>query len=396
MASENSFGFELPEHVKALRETVARFVREEIVPVERALPPESRFIPSEQVKALQDKAREIGLWCLDVDEKYGGAGLSTFEFVNAMEEGSKHKFCFPQPGGGAFGHPPPVVLYSGTPEIIDKYVVQSMREGHYGFTGIAEPTGGSDPARAIRTTAVRDGDEWVINGTKQWITHAEYARYGVVYARTENGISALIVDAGTPGMTVERSLPVLRDHWPTEITFRDCRVPASNLIGQEGEGLKLAGKWVLRARLLYAARAIGIAEEALRIGVEWARERETFGQLLATRQAIQFPIAESRMELEAARLLVWRTAWRHDEGMDVKADAAMAKAMAVETASRVVDRMMQIMGAMGLSKEVPLEGWYRDLRVARVLEGSSEMLRIFIARDEIGPAASASRPSRQA
>lgn len=396
MASENSFGFELPEHVKALRETVARFVREEIVPVERALPPESRFIPGDQVKALQDKAREIGLWCLDVDEKYGGAGLSTFEFVNAMEEGSKHKFCFPQPGGGAFGHPPPVVLYSGTPEIIEKYVVQSMREGHYGFTGIAEPTGGSDPARAIRTTAVRDGDEWVINGTKQWITHAEYARYGVVYARTENGISALIVDAGTPGMTVERSLPVLRDHWPTEITFRDCRVPASNLIGQEGEGLKLAGKWVLRARLLYAARAIGIAEEALRIGVEWARERETFGQLLASRQAIQFPIAESRMELEAARLLVWRTAWRHDEGMDVKADAAMAKAMAVETASRIVDRMMQIMGAMGLSKEVPLEGWYRDLRVARVLEGSSEMLRIFIARDEIGPAASASRPSRPA
>ena len=280
------------------------------------------------------------------------------------------------------------MLYAGTPELIERYVVRAMREGWYGFTAIAESTGGSDPAGAIRTTAVRDGDEWVINGTKLWITHGEYARYGVVYARTANGISALVVDAGTPGMSVERSLPVMRDHWPTEIRFADCRVPAGNLIGEEGEGLKLAGTWVLRARLLYAARAIGIAEAALGMGVEWARERWTFGAALATRQGVQFPIAESRMELEAARLLVWRAAWRHDEGRGARADAAMAKALAVETAGRIVDRMIQVMGAMGLSKELPLEAWYRDLRVARVLEGSSEMLRIFIAREELGPAAS--------
>jgi acyl-CoA dehydrogenase len=206
-----------------------------------------------------------------------------------------------------------------------------------------------------------------------------------VYARTENGISAFIVDAGTPGMTVTRTLPVLRDHWPTEIRFEDCAIPAANLIGAEGKGLELAGKWVTRARLLYAARSVGIAEEALRLGVEWARERDTFGAALATRQSVQFAIADSRVEIDAARWLVWEAAWKQDNGKDPRREAAAAKLFAVEAASRVVDRMIQVMGAMGLSKELPLEAWYRDLRVARVLEGASEILRMFVARAEIGP-----------
>ena len=213
----------------------------------------------------------------------------------------------------------------------------------------------------------------------------------MVYARTEKGISAFVVDAGTPGMTVTRSLPVLRDHWPTEVVFDNCVVPHENLIGEEGKGLELAGQWVQRARLLYAARALGVAEASLRFGVEWAREREIFGKVLASQQATQFAVADSRMETDAARALVWRAAWLHDQGRDARAAAAAAKLYAVEAASRVVDRMIQLMGAMGLSKELPLEAWYRDLRVARILEGSSEILRTYVARSEIGPLASADK-----
>lgn len=383
------FNLDLPEHLRILQESLRRFVAEEIGPVEARLDPEARAIPAAALAPLQQKAKAAGFWCFDAPTDYGGAGLSAFEFVVAVEEASKHKFCFPQPGGGVFGHPPPIVLYAASPAQIEKYVVQSMAKGWYGFTAIAESTGGTDPARAIRTTARRQGDRWIINGTKMWITHGEYAKYGVVYARTEKGIGAFVVDAGTPGMQVVRSLPVLRDHWPTEIRFEDCAIPAENLIGEEGKGLELAGKWVQRARLLYAARALGIAEASIRIATEWARERSVFGATLATRQATQFAIADSRVEIDAARWLVWQAGWKHDQGRDIRADAAAAKLFAVEAASRVVDRMMQILGAMGLSKELPLEAWYRDLRVARILEGSSEILRTFIARAAIGPAATA-------
>ena len=387
--STNTFsGFDLPEDIRMMRDAVERFVREEIVPAEQALPPESRGFPEEVLKPLQEKAKKAGYWCFDAPTEYGGAGLSAFAFAVVVEAASKHKFCFPQPGGGVFGHPPPIVMYASTPEQIEKYVVGSMANADYGFTGIAESTGGSDPARAIRTTATRTDKGWVINGTKMWITHGQYAKYGVVYARTDAGVSAFLVDAGTPGMKVVRMLPVLRDHWPTEIHFDNCLIPHGNLIGTEGKGLELAGKWVTRARLLYAARSVGLAEEALRIGVEWARERDTFGAVLATRQSVQFAVADSRVDIDAARWLVWEAAYKQDQGRDVRREAAAAKLFAVEAASRVVDRMMQIMGAMGMSKELPLEGWYRDLRVARVLEGASEILRQFVGKAELGPAAS--------
>jgi len=378
-------GFALPDELAMLSDAIARFVAEEIRPVEAALPPEAQHIPKDRLRPLQEKARQAGYWCFDTPAEYGGGGLSAFAFVVLMEQASKHKFCFPQPGGGAFGHPPPIVMYQAAPAYIERYVRPSIENGWYGFTGIAEATGGSDPANAIRTSAVRDGDEWVINGTKMWITHGQYAKYGVVYARTESGISAFIVDTGNPGIDVARILPVMRDHWPTEIHFTDCRVPADALIGAEGAGLSLAGKWVLRARLLYAARAVGVAEEALRIGTEWARDRQIFGAPLAAKQATQFAIADSRADIAAARWLVWDAAWKYDQGEDARTAANIAKLKAVTAASQTVDRMIQIMGAMGLSKELPLEAWYRDLRVARILEGSDEVLRNFIARAEIGP-----------
>ena len=381
-------GFGLPDELVALRDLVGRFVREQLRPAEDALGPEATAISPEVLTGLRQRARSMGLWCLDAPADYGGAGLSAFELVVVLEEACKHKFCFPHAGGGSFGQSPPVVLYQGGPDIIDRFVRPTIEHGWTSFTAIAEESGGSDPARAIRTKAKRDGDHYVLSGRKMWITNAERADYGVVYARTDAGISAFIVETSRPGVSTSR-IPVIRNHAPTELILDDVRIPAGNLVGQEGQGLSLAASWLVRGRLTYAARAVGIADEAVRLAVEWMGTRSTFGAPLATRQGLQWSIADAAVEISAGRWLTWQAAWKADTGQDARLEAAMAKLYCTEVSFRVVDSVMQILGAMGMAREMPLEGWFRDLRVARVVEGTSEMLRSLIARQVIGPAAKA-------
>lgn len=389
-------GFALPDELWMLAGVVGDFVRAEIRPVEEELPADAREIPRARLEPLQAKARQAGLWCFEAPQEYGGAGLSAFQSVVVTEQAAKHRFSFPLPGAGAFGFSPPVVLYRGSAGQVERYVVPTIEHAWSSFTAISEPSGGSDPARAIRTTAVRKGDSYVLNGRKMWATNADDGRYGVVYARTDPGagrlgISALIVDAGTPGMHIA-AVPVLRDHWSTEVTFEDCEIPVENRIGEEGQGFQLAQEWLVRGRLHYAAQAIGAAEEALRIAVDWSRQRETFGALLATRQAVQFAIADARMEINAARHLTWDAAYTYDQGQDARSKASIAKVYGTEMGFRVVDAMMQILGGMGMAKELPLESWFRALRVARVVEGPSEIHRYLLARDILGPAATGKRP----
>src|SRR3984957_5850805 len=369
-------GFGLPDELVALRDLVGRFVREQLRPAEDALGPEATAIPAEVLTGLRQRARSVGLWCRDARAEYGGAGLSAFELVVVLEEACKHRFCFPHAGAGSFGQSPPVVLYQGGPDIIEGFVRPTIEPGW------------SDPARAIRTTAKRDGDHYVLSGRKMWITNAERADYGVVYARTDAGISAFIVETSRPGVSTSR-IPVIRNHAPTELILDDVRIPVGNLVGQEGQGLTLAASWLVRGRLTYAARAIGIADEAGRRAVEWMGARSTFGAPLATRQGLQWSIADAAVEISAGRWLTWQAAWKADTGQDARLEAAMAKLYCTEVGFRVVDSVMQILGAMGMAREMPLESWFRDLRVARVVEGTSEMLRSQIARQVIGPAAKA-------
>jgi acyl-CoA dehydrogenase len=384
-------GFDLPDELQMLSDVLREFVANEICAAESTLDPTSRAIPAEVLAPLQAKAREGGFWCLDAPTEFGGGGLSTFEMMVAWEQASRHRFAFPIPGGGVLGYSPPVVLYGGSPEQIDRYVRPTIVQGLRTFTAISEPTGGSDPARALRTTAVRKGDRYVLNGRKMWATNADEADFGVVYARTDTssgraGFSAFIVESGTPGMHVT-SVPVLRNHWTTEVELDDCEIPAENLVGEEGEGFKLAQRWMVRGRLMLAAQAVGVAQEAVRMAAEWAKERETFGALLATRQGVQFPLADSLVEIEAARMLTWKAAWKDDRGQDARVEASMAKLFASEMGFRVVDRAMQIMGGMGVAKELNLEHWFRDLRTMRIVEGASEIQRYLIARDLLGSAA---------
>jgi acyl-CoA dehydrogenase len=384
-------GYELPEDLHMLADVIGEFVRDEIVPAEAALAGEARGLPQHVIAPLQAKARGLGFWCLEAPTEYGGGGLDTFAAAVVTEHAAKHRYSWPVAGAGVFGYQPPVVLYGGSPEQIERYVIPTIRDGLLPFTAISEPTGGSDPARAIATTAVRRGAKYVLNGRKMWATNADTAAYGVVYARTDRsagraGISAFVVDTDTPGFHTT-PVPVLRNHWTTELALEDCEIPAENLIGEEGMGFSLAQEWLVRGRITIAAQAVGVAAESLRLAVEWARRRETFGALLASRQGVQFPLADSLVEINAARHLTWEAAWLHVEGKDARQAASMAKLYATEMGHRVVDRTMQILGGMGMAKEMPLEHWYRDLRVSRIVEGPSEIHRYLIARDLLGGAA---------
>lgn len=390
-------GFDLPDEMQLLRDVIGDFVREQIVTAEAELGETASGLTQEVRERLQVKARELGFWCLDAPKEFGGGGLSAMEMAVVNEQATKHKFSFPHPGGGVFGNSPPVVMYRGSPEQIERYVIPTIENAWIAFTAISEPTGGSDPARSIRTTAKRKGDIYVLNGRKMWATNADTARYGVVYARTDRGggragISAFVVDADTPGLSTT-TVPVMRNHWTTELTLEDCEIPTENLIGEEGQGFALAQEWLVRGRLVYAAQSVGIAEESLRLAIEWATQRETFGALLATRQGVQFPLADSLVEINAARMLTWKAAWEHDQGRDARVAASMAKLYGTEMGFRVVDRAIQILGGMGLTKDLPLEHWFRDLRASRIVEGPSEIHRFLIARDMLGKAALGTRSS---
>jgi acyl-CoA dehydrogenase len=287
----------------------------------------------------------------------------------------------------AFGWDPPNVIFKGSKAQIEKYAIPTMQSGEKTFVAITEPSGGSDPGRAIQTRAERKGDRYVLNGTKIFISGASESRWGIVFARTggkdRNGVSSFIVENAFKGFSL-KPIPVIRAYSPYEVHLEDCEVPVENRLGEEGQGFALAETWLVHARIPYAAAVIGVAQEALRLAIEWARQRTTFRSLLADKQAIQWMVADSEIELRAARLLVYQAAWRGDLGYDIKVDASVCKVYATEVAGKVVDRCIQIFGGLGVSKEMPLERWYRELRIKRLGEGPSEVHRMVVARDLLG------------
>ncbi|MGE0797059.1 MAG: acyl-CoA dehydrogenase family protein [Lautropia sp.] len=378
--------WQLPEELSMLQATVARFMREEVRPQEDRQLHDCFELPAEALAALQKKARTLGLWCLASPAEYGGGGLSLLAQVIVAEEAAKCRMGAYVPACGAFGIDPPSVIWLGNPAQVQKYGVAGIELGKKCFVAISEAAGGADPARSIATRARRDGGRYIISGTKTWITAADKADWGIVFARTGGdgggGISCFIVDRHLPGITV-RPIGVIRSYSPFEVHFEDVEVPAENLLGRENEGFAVCQKWLVHARVPYAAGVIGIAQEALRLAIDWARERKTFRSALADKQAVQWMIADSEMELRAARLLTYQAAWQADLGQDNKTAASIAKVVATETAGRVVDRCVQIFGALGVAKELPLERWYRELRIKRIGEGPSEVHRMVLARELI-------------
>jgi acyl-CoA dehydrogenase len=234
----------------------------------------------------------------------------------------------------------------------------------------------------MRTRAIRDGDDFIVNGTKRFISGAGSADFAQLMAvtdpekRARGGITCFLVDMKSPGVILERQWPTMMGDAPWQIVFENVRVPAANVLGQVGQGFSLAQKWIQEGRIRgHGARTLGIAQRALDMMIDYAHDRVTFGKPLAERQAVQFMVADSAMELHAARLLVYECAWRHDRGEDVRNLSYMVKVTCTEMASRVVDRSIQVHGGVGLTKDLPLEWWYRQLRSIRITEGATEVLR---------------------
>src|SRR5712691_3570119 len=378
-------GFTLPDELRAIREQVRRFIQEEIIPLEQRLDPDAPEIPREDFIRLSAKTKEAGLWALGIPEEYGGGGLDTFSMCVILEEMSQHRMGLYVPGCGVFGRNPPPAIWAGSKEQIQKYAVPAVREGHETFWAITEPSGGADPAGAIQTRAEKRGDRWVLNGRKVFISRAHDAPWGVVFARTDKakgrgGISCFIVEHGTPGFTAKPFKVIRTSAIPTDVVFEDCSIPAENLVGQEGQGLELAFDLLVKQRFPYSACNLGVAVAAHRMAIAYAKERSTFGAKLAERQAIQWMLADAEVEIRAARWLIWEGAWKADRGEDARVEASIAKLYSSEVLGRVVDAAVQIHGGYGVSKEFPLERWYREARVRRIGEGPSEVHRMVIAR----------------
>ncbi len=381
---------ELSEQQELIVAQIRRFVREEIVPLEENLDPDASELAPEDFARLSAKVREMGFWGLDVPAEYGGAGIDLVTRTLVAIEMSQHRAGLYVPCYGVFGAMGLAQLYEATEDQKERYLRPVLRGEKRGFFGLTEPSGGSDPARAIQTRAERHGGDWVINGAKVYISGADKADFGLVFARTSpdkgrNGVTCFIVDTETPGFHVRRVIHTLRSsHYATELQFEDMRVPHANVLGEVNRGFAIANDRLSRQRIPYAAACIGIAIRAQEMAIEYAKQRETFGAPLATRQLIQSMIIDNELDIRTSRWLTLEAAHRAERGEPFRTEAAMAKLVATEAGGRVVDRSMQIHGGIGMTKDLPLERWYREMRIRRVGEGPNEVQRLIIARDLLG------------
>lgn len=378
---------QLNEAQRLLVGNVRRFVREEIIPLEADLDPDAFELPPEHRQRLIKMTKEMGLHNMSVPTEFGGGGIDTTTQAVLHEEMSQHRAGMYATCYGVFGGAGMAQLFDASEPIKEKYLYPTLRGEKHGFFGLSEPSGGSDPARAIQTKAVRDGDDWLLNGSKLWISGADSADYGLVFARTDAaagraGITAFLVDTDAPGFEVRRVVHVLRSsHYPTELTFDNVRVPSTHVVGDVGGGFALANDRLTRNRIPYSAECVGVAVAAQRLAVEYSKHRVTFGEPLASRQSIQWMLVDNEIDIRTSRWLTLAAAQRADGGKPFRFETAMAKVTATEAVGRVVDRAIQIHGGLGVSRDLPLERWYREARIRRIGEGPSEVQRVIMARD---------------
>jgi alkylation response protein AidB-like acyl-CoA dehydrogenase len=378
--------FTIPEELRAVQETVRRFVQRELVPIEQDYPD---GMPYEEELGWRSRARELGLFMMHVPESHGGSGINTLGMALVYQETAQTTLNADFFLG--IDQPNPVALMShGSDEVQRRYLMPAVRGERYWGFAMSEPGAGSD-AQSITTIAVRDGEEWVLNGTKLWISRMAVADFALVLAVTDKakrgrgGISIFLVDRDNPGMRVSRVIRTMGEELhdkrgPTELEFLDCRVPSWALIGQVGEGFRLAQQRLGAQRITIAAQCLGGAQRALEMAIAYTQQRRTWGEPVASRQGIQWLFAQAAMDIHAARLMTYHCATRWDAGQDVRMEASMAKLAASEMVSRVVDMAMQVHGGMGYAKDLPLERIYRKMRLQRIVEGASEIHRNVIGK----------------
>ena len=372
----------LSDEEKSIREWVRTFVTREIMPLEPVVLErerrDERGLRPEELDELQGKAKAAGFFGVQTPEEYGGMGLGAI--MTALIEIELGRSFVPFRFGGDADN----ILYEADDEQKSSYLLPTISGERRSCFAITEPGAGSD-ARSIRTSAVRDGDEWVINGEKTFITGGNEADFCMVFAVTDRdkgangGVTCFLVDRDR-GWKSE-PIDTMGEWGPASLVFEDVRVPHSAILGEEGRGFELAMRWIGRGRYLLPARALGACERLVEMAMEHARNRVTFGQPIAERQAIQWMIADSAVEIEALRWLVLSAAWQIDAGMDSRHAQSMAKLYGGVKANEIVDRVLQIHGGMGYTRELPVERWYRELRLLRIYEGTDEIQRRTIARN---------------
>lgn len=382
--------FTLSDEQQLIVDTVRRFVTDEIVPLEADLDPDAGDLHPDDQARLVAKTKEMGFYGFDIPAEFGGPGLDVTTRALMAIEMSQHRAGLYNPCYGTFGGAGLAQLFEATEEQKERYLYPTLRGEKLGCFALTEPSGGSDPGRAIQTRGHQDGEEWVLNGAKLYISGADKADYALVFARTSedpgrNGVTAFIVDTDTPGFNVRRVVHTLRStRYATEISFDEMRVPADNVLGEVNRGFAIANDRLSRQRIPYAAGCLGVAIKAQEMAVAWAKEREVFGERLAEKQSIQWMLVDNEIDIRHARWCILEAAQRADRDERFRTEAAMAKLVATEASGRVVDRAMQIHGGLGMTKDLPLERWYRELRIRRVGEGPSEVQRLIMAREILG------------
>jgi len=375
-----------PETLEALLASVRRFVRERLVPAERDVA-ETDAVPAGIVQAM----REMGLFGLAIPEAYGGLGLTMEEEVRLLFELCRTSPAFRSVIGSTVGIGSQGIVMDGTDEQKARWLPAMARGELVATFALTEPEAGSDAA-SLRTRARRDGDHYVVDGSKRYITNAPSAGVFTLMARTDpastgaDGVSAFVVDARSPGIhlgRIDRKMGQQGAH-TCDVIFEGCRVPAANLIGgQEGRGFRTAMKVLDKGRIHIAAVCVGVAERLLDDALRYAMQRRQFGQPIAEFQLVQAMLADSRTELYAARCMVLDAAQRRDAGQDVTAEASCCKLFASEMCGRVADRAVQILGGAGYMADHGIERFYRDVRVFRLYEGTSQIQQLIIARQMI-------------
>lgn len=376
--------FELPEELRLLQKTVKDFVDREIIPVEMTAMDGPVMNPKIRA-SLEKKAKDLGLWLLDVPQEYGGQGLSLLGMVIVWEQIAR-TIGMPPRGPNVFGPDVKPILFTLNPEQKEKYLFPVLRGEKTTAFAQSEPDAGSDPG-AMRTTAVRNGENYIINGYKRWITHAATADFLQLVAATDRskgsrgGLSMFLVDTNIPGVSIAGKTVTMMGDVAYEIALDNVIVPATQMIGKEGQGMAQAQSWITAGRLYQACRGLGVAQRSLDLAIDYAKQRVTFGAPLAERQAIQFMIADAYTRHRMVQLLVYQTAARSDAGALARHESFMAKIAGTELGFWVADRCMQIHGGMGLAIEMPISKMWRDARSFMITEGPVEVMRMALARE---------------
>ena len=378
--------FALSHEQDMLVETVRKFAETELYPHE-ALVEKSDDIPADLAAEVRRKAIDLGLYAANMPAELGGGGLGTFDTTLMERELGRASY-----GLQMLVARPSNVLRGCTGGQVEEYLLPTIKGERHDCLAMTEPDAGSD-VRSMRTFAKADGGDFVIDGTKHFISHADMADYVILCAATgdlgggKKAISLFLVDFDTPGLTRRRGPRCVshRGYHQCELVFDNCRIPARNLLGSLNKGFDLMGQWLGSTRLQVATTSVGRGQRVLEMATQWAATRKQFGQAIGKFQGTSFKLADMQTELAAAELLTLSAAWKDDQGTMTDTDAAMAKLFASEALARVTDNALQIFGGMGLMDELPIERFWRDARVERIWDGTSEIQRHIISRALLRP-----------